>query len=281
LVTEHIVITGRSGAGVSTTAVNLSAALAEQGYRVAHLGYDRRRISTGLLRGNAPLQAACGNACKEACDDRKLHCALGFQDILCIECGVDGEAEIAPEFAAVRCMELMARFEPDFVVHDIAGEPATVLPFLRNEDEPTRVFIVASADFSALTTLNLFLDTFNADESSTSRRFGGVVANNISGPFFESLVEDFTRQVGTKPLASIPRSLLVSVGEYGSQSVIESAPRSHISSVYRKLARLVAQDLAVGTPRPLDATAFNVWLQKWSDITEELECGLVRDGAAI
>ena len=81
---EHLVITGRSGAGVSTTAVNLSAALAEQGYRVAHLGYDRRRISTGLLRGRAPLKAACGNGCKEPCSDTKIHCALGFQDILCI-----------------------------------------------------------------------------------------------------------------------------------------------------------------------------------------------------
>jgi nitrogenase iron protein NifH len=279
-VTEHIVITGRSGAGVSTTAVNLSAALTEQGYRVAHLGYDRRRISTGLLRGSAPLQAACGNACKEACDDKKLHCALGFGDILCIECGVDGEADIAPQFAAVRCTELMARFRPDFVVHDISGEPDTVLPFLRNENEATRIFVVASADFAALTTLNLFLATF-AGAGDQGRRFGGVVANNISGPFYESLVEDFTREAGAKAFASVPRSLLVSAGEYGSQTVIESAPQSHISSVYRKLARLVALDLPVGTPRSLDAGAFAVWLQKWSDITEELECGLVRDGAAI
>jgi nitrogenase iron protein NifH len=276
-VTEHLVITGRSGAGVSTTAVNLSAALAEQGYRVAHLGYDRRRISTGLLRGSSPLQATCANACKEPCNDKKLHCALGFEDILCIECGIDEEAEAAPLFAAVRRMELMARFRPDFVVHDIAGEPESVLPFLLNEDEPTRVFVVASADFAALTTLNLFLAAL-AGESCNSKRFGGIVANNITGPFFESLVEDFTREAGTRSLVSVPRSLLVSAGEYGGQTVIESAPQSHISSVYRKLSRLVVQDLAAGMPQSLDFTA---WLQKWAEITEELECGLVRDGAAI
>jgi nitrogenase iron protein NifH len=276
-VTEHLVITGRSGAGVSTTAVNLSAALAEQGYRVAHLGYDRRRISTGLLRSSSPLQATCANACKEACNDKKLHCALGFEDILCIECGVDEEAESAPEFAALRRMELMARFRPDFVVHDIAGEPESVLPFIHNEDEPTRVFVVASADFAALTTLNLFLATF-AGESCNSRRFGGIVANNITGPFFESLVEDFTRGAGTRSLVSVPRSLLVSAGEYAGQTVIESAPQSHISSLYRKLSRLVVQDLAVGTPHSLN---FSVWQQKWAEIAEELECGLVRDGAAI
>ena len=275
--TEHLVITGRSGAGVSTTAVNLSGALAEQGYRVAHLGYDRRRISTGLLRSSSPLQATCANACQEARNDKKLHCALGFEDILCIECGVDEEAKSVPEFAALRRMELMARFQPDFVVHDIAGEPESVLPFLLNEDEPTRVFVVASADFAALTTLNLFLATF-ARERCHNKRFGGIVANNITGPFFESIVEDFTREAGTSSLASVPRSLLVSAGEYGGQTVIESAPQSHISSVYRKLSRLVVQDLAVGMPHSLD---FSVWLQKWAEITEELECGLVRDGAAI
>jgi nitrogenase iron protein NifH len=280
LVTERIVITGRSGAGVSTTAVNLSAALAEQGYRVAHIGYDRRRISTGLLRGSAPLQVACGEACKDGCDDPKPQCALGFGGILCIECGVEGEADIAPQFAGAGCRELMARFRPDFVVHDVAGEPDTVLPFLRSENEPARVLVVASADFAALTTLNQFQATV-AGAAEPSRRFGGVVANNISGPFFESLVEDFTREAGAKVFASVPRSLLVSAGAYGGQTVIESAPQSHISSVYRKLARLVALDLPVGTPRSLDGPAFSVWLQKWSDITEELECGLVRDGAAI
>ena len=160
MATEHLVITGRSGAGVSTTAVNLSAAIAEQGYRVAHLGYDRRRVSTELLRGRAPLKAACGGACRERCSTTKFHCAMGVNDILCIECGGDGDADLAPELTVLRGMELMERFCPDFVVHDIAGEPETVLPFLHGDDEPMRLFVVTPADFAALTTLNMFLDAF-------------------------------------------------------------------------------------------------------------------------
>ena len=278
---EHLVITGRSGSGVSTTAVNLSAALAEQGHRVAHLGYDRRRISTGLLRGRGILKAACGNACKDPCNDTKYHCAIGFEDILCIECGVDGEADNAPDFAVVRRMELIARYRPDFVIHDISGDPETVLPFLRNEGEPTRLFVVASADFASLTTLNQFLGSF-APGSEHPSTFGGVIANNMSGPFSESLVDDFNREAGTKPCVSIPHSLMVSAGEFGSQTVMESAPQSHLSSVYRKLARLVVQRLgAVGTPLSLDAASYAAWLRKWSEITEELESGMVRDGAAI
>jgi len=279
MVTEHLVVTGKSGTGVSTTAVNLSAALAEQGYRVAHLGYDRRRLSTGLLRGITPLEPACGRADHHACQDAKAHCALGFQGVLCIECGVDDEAERLPEFAQVCRMELIASFKPDFVVHDFAGEPEYVMQFLRNDGEATRLFLVASADFAALTTLNEYLGVMGDETSAT--QFGGIVANNISGPFFESLVDDFMRQTGTSPLVSIPRSLMISAGEYVNQSVLESAPQSHLSSVYRKLARLVAQGLAPAAPRPFDAAAYMAWLQKWNDITEELEHGLVRDGAAI
>lgn len=280
MATEHIVVAGRSGAGVSTTAVNLSAAVAEQGYRVAHLGYDRRRISTALLRGQAPLKAACGNACETACNDAKVHCAIGYRDILCIERGVDGEADLAPEFGLLRRLDLLARFAPDFVVHDIAGDPETVLPFLRNEDEPARLFVVTTADYAAITTLNLFLDAV-ASDLPNGIRFGGLIANNISGAFFDTLVHDFARETGTKPIASVPHSLMVSVAEFSNQTVLESAPQSHLSSVYRKLARLAVQGFSAGSPTPLDASALAEWQRKWTEITEELESGMVRDGAAI
>jgi nitrogenase iron protein NifH len=279
MTTEHIVVTGRSGAGVSTSAVNLSAALAEQGYRVAHLGYDRHRNSTGLLRGQAPLKACCGSAC----DEVRFHCAIGFQDILCIECGYDGDAGDAgpsPEFAALCRTELIARSRPDFVVHDISGDPDTVLPFLRTEGEPARILVVTSASLAALATLNHFIGAVTSGWPEGCR-FGGVISNNISGSFFEALVDDFTRQVATKPMVMVPYSLMVSFGEYGSRTVIESAPQSHLSSVYRKLARLVVQGFPIEAPQFLPAGKFAAWQRTWSEITEELESGLVRDGAAI
>lgn len=74
---------------------------------------------------------------------------------------------------------------------------------------------------------------------------------------------------------------MVSVAEFSNQTVLESAPQSHLSSVYRKLARLAVQGFAAGSPVSLDAAALADWQRKWSEITEELEWGLVRDGAAI
>ncbi|GFO61345.1 nitrogenase iron protein [Geomonas silvestris] len=277
---EHLIITGKSGAGVSTTAVNLSAALAEHGYRVAHLGYDRRHLSSALLRGDSALETGCGFAGEAACQAARLQCAQGYRDILCVECGAAADNDATPEFGALCRLELLDRYRPDFVVHDISGEPTDVLPFLRTEGEAARVIVVVSADFGALTTLNLFLEFFAAG-AALGWRYGGLVGNNITGSFFESIVDDFLRRTGTSAFASIPHSLMVSAGEYLKQSVVESAPQSHLSSVYRKLARLVAQGLVPAVPQPFPPEAFAGWLQKWSEITEELECGLVRDGAAI
>ncbi len=295
MTTEHLVVTGRSGAGVSTTAVNISAALAEQGHRVAHLGYDRHRFSSYLLRGQSPLKAACGDGCQEACDVGKFHCAGGFREILCIECGDEGEggmggeggegaeageAGTAQEFSAPGRMALVSRFNPDFVVHDIAGEPDALLPLLRNQGASTRIFLVTSASFASLTTLNRHLGALGKS-GETGSRFGGIIANDISGSFFGELVDDFARAAGTRPLVMVPHSLMVSVAEYGGQTVIESAPGSHLSSVYRKLARLVVKEAQGQQPTFVDADAFAAWRRKWREIIEELESGMVRDGAAI
>jgi nitrogenase iron protein NifH len=186
----------------------------------------------------------------------------------------------ASNFAMVRRLEPISRISPDFVVHDISGDPETVLPFLATAGEPTRIFVVASADFASLPTLNRFLAALG-QEGGHPGSFGGVIANNMSGPFSASLVDDFSREAGTKPIVSVPHSLMVSAGEYGGQTVIESAPKSYLSSVYRKLARLVVQRVDVGTIRSLDAATYAGWLKKWSEIIEELESGMVRDGAAI
>ena len=277
MATEHLVITGRSGAGISTTAANLSAALAEQGHRVAHVGYDRQGMSDGVLRGRTPLLPADADDCP---DDRRVLCAIGFHGILCLDPGLHRGTAIAPRTPLFRRARILTDFRPDFVVHDLAGAPETVLPLLMDEEGPMRLFVVTSADFSALATLNLFIDAF-ASQDRYDLRFGGLVANNIAGPVFESLVDDFTREAGSKPIVTLPRSLAVSTGEYLRQTVIESAPHSSLSNLYHKLASLVVQGLGGALPHPVGGAAFAAWQKRWSGIIEELDSGMVRNGAAI
>ena len=84
---KHIAIYGKGGIGKSTTTSNISAALAEQGYRVIQIGCDPKSDSTNTLRGNTYLPTVLdslreGN--KIHLDDISIK---GFGGVLCIESG--------------------------------------------------------------------------------------------------------------------------------------------------------------------------------------------------
>jgi len=272
---EHIVIAGRSGVGNSTTAVNISAALAEEGYRVAHVGYDPRRLSTAPLRGAAEL-VACGKECLEG----RAACVVGYRGILCVEAGNGDERNGGAVFGRLCRFEALAKHELDFVIHDISGEPETVLSFISETDESWRLFVVTSADIASIHTLNTFLARFN-DRGRGRGRFGGVIANNLSGPFFESVVGDFIRETGAHLVANVPRSMMVSVGEFCTLPLVQVAPQGHVTAVYRKIARAVASGKEARIPGYLDDSALAAWSLRWREIIDELENGIVRDGAAI
>ncbi|AJE02152.1 P-loop NTPase family protein [Geobacter pickeringii] len=275
MVPEHIVIAGRSGIGNSTTAVNISAALVEERYRVAHVGYDPRRLSTAPLRGAAEL-VACGEECLRG----SAACVVGHRGILCIEAGNGDDEGGNAVFGSLCHFEEIARHRLDYVIHDISGEPGTVLSFLADTDEPWRLFVVTSADIASIHTLNDFIAQFNGLKPGKGR-FGGVIANNLSGPFFESVVGDFIRETGAHLVANIPRSMMISVGEFCTLPLVEVAPQGHVTAVYRKIAHTVAGGKDAKIPSHLDERALAEWSHRWREIIEELDSGIVRDGAAI
>lgn len=270
---EHIVIAGRSGVGNSTTAVNISAALAEERYRVAHVGYDPRRLSTAPLRGQGEL-VACGEGCLKG----RAACVVGYRGILCIEAGNGDEGEAV--LGRLCHFEEIARHHLDYVIHDISGGPETVLSFLSETDEPWRLFVVTSADIASIHTLNDFIARFKGVKNGNGR-FGGVIANNLSGPFFESVVGDFIRETGAHLVANIPRSMMISVGEFCTLPLVEVAPLGHLTAVYRKIARAVTDGKDARIPSHLGDRALAAWSLRWREIIDELEGGIVRDGAAI
>lgn len=272
---EHIVIAGRSGVGNTTTAVNISAALAEERYRVAHVGYDPRRLSTAPLRGQGEL-VACGAECLKG----SAACVVGYRGILCVEAGNGDEGEGEVELGRLCHFEEIARHSLDYVIHDISGGPETVFSFLSETDEPWRLFVVTSADIASIHTLNEFIAQFNGLKNGKGR-FGGVIANNLSGPFFESVVGDFICETGAHLVANIPRSMMISVGEFCTLPLVDVAPQGHVTAVYRKIARAVSGGKEARIPSHLDDSALAAWSRRWREIIEELESGIVRDGAAI
>jgi nitrogenase iron protein NifH len=142
-----------------------------------------------------------------------------------------------------------------------------------------RVLAVTTADMASIQAANelfMWLNTIAAVNCS----FAGVVANNLSGPLYESIVSDFTTEAGTALVARTSHSLMVYVSDVYSRTLIESAPHSHLAYAFRKLARGILES-GVARPRPLERDALKRWSLKWGEIIAELETGVVSNGSGI
>ncbi|UPU37453.1 ATPase [Geomonas paludis] len=272
---RHIVIAGKSGTGKSTVAANLGGALAEAGRRVLLVGYDSHRSSAGTLSGGNEMEALPGWLHGE---DVPLY-ARGYRGTLCLEAGAAVARREELE-KALLAHPLVESFQPEYVLHDFTWESGGDVRLPAGVDGVVGLVAVTSADRCSLQVVNGLFAWLNTIAAANTR-LGGVVANNLSGPLQEAIVSDFAAQTGTSVLATIPHSIMVSVSDFYGQTLLESAPFSHVTYAYRKLARNLSEGGALRRPKALDDHAMQRWAGKWGSIIAELETGVVNGGLGI
>ncbi len=139
---------------------------------------------------------------------------------------------------------------------------------------------MTSGDITAINVINELFTWLNTVTSSNCR-FGGVIINNLKGPFYESMISDYVARTRTSIVANIPHSLMVSVSDFYNKTLIEAAPGSHNAYIYRRLAQQIIDSGVVARPVFLRDEELSRWAFEWGEIITELETGIVKDGSNI
>jgi nitrogenase iron protein NifH len=285
---KHMAIYGKGGIGKSTTTSNISAALAEAGYKVIQIGCDPKSDSTNTLRGNHYLPTVL-DSMREG---KKVHLAdisaSGYGGVLCIESGgpVPGVGCAGRGInAAVNLLQdlnLFEEYKPDYVLYDVLGDVVCGGFAVPIRDGITdRAYVVSSSDFMAIYAANNLFKAINKYAPSGGAKLGGIIANGLTAGYSRAIVDDFTAKTGTKTVAYVPRSLVVSQSELFGKTVIEANPKSKHANIYRALSRYIAESEDLVVPNPLGVGELRDWARGWGDKIYDTETGVVQDSLGI
>ncbi len=285
---KHIAIYGKGGIGKSTTTSNISAALAEAGYRVIQIGCDPKSDSTNTLRGNNYLPTVL-DSLREG---NKIHLddisVKGFKGVLCIESGgpVPGVGcagrGINASVNLLQELNLFEEFKPDFVLYDVLGDVVCGGFAVPIRDGITdRAYVVSSSDFMAIYAANNLFKAINKYAPTGGAKLGGVIANSITAGYSKSIIDDFTSKTGTSVAGYVNRSIVVQQSELYGKTVIEANPTSEQADIYRNLAKHIAENEDLVVPSPLGAGELRDWAREWGDKIYNLESGVVAGAEVI
>lgn len=280
---QQIAIFGKGGAGKTTIAANLSAAMAEAGKRVLLVGCSPTADSSYLLLGKASPHTLLDSNAGTPTD----LVAYGYRNIGCIEAGDFHQSEpcasrsIAESLQNLNRLGVMKHYAADVVLYDITGDIGCGGVALLGDLAIETALLVASADFQSMFAANRCATVISRVLPGTTL---ALVANGNVSSFEDSLVADYARRIGLPLAAAIPRSLVVRHSELYGKTVIEAAPLSTHAYAYRRLATWLT-NLPLGDSgkplRPLSFDELKTWARSWGERLGELEFGIIQDGAGI
>ncbi|AND84863.1 AAA family ATPase [Clostridium tyrobutyricum] len=286
--TKHIAIYGKGGIGKSTTTSNISAALAESGYKVIQIGCDPKSDSTNTLRGGNYLPTVLDSLRESNNVKLKDISEEGFGGVLCIEAGgpVPGVGcagrGINAAVSVLQELDLFEKYKADYVLYDVLGDVVCGGFAVPIRDGITdRAYVVTSSDFMAIYAANNLFKAINKYAPTGGAKLGGIIGNGLSANYSKSIVDDFAKKTGTKVAGYVPRSLIVSQSELYGKTVIEANPKSEHANIYRNLAKFIAEDEDLSVPNPLSVNELRDWAREWGDKIYKFDSRIVEGPASI
>ena len=281
--TKQLAIYGKGGIGKSTTTSNLSAALADMGYKVMQFGCDPKADSTNTLRDGSYIPSVLELLRDKSSVDAHDAIFRGYNGIYCVEAGGPAPGVgcagrgITTAVQLLKQQRIFDELELDYVIYDVLGDVVCggfAVPI--REGIAEHVFTVSSSDFMAIYAANNLFKGIQKYSNSGGALLGGVIANSINNSFQEKIIQDFVERTKTKVVEVIPRSITVTQSELGGKTTIEAAPTSEQAGVYRELARKIVEHEVSHVPAPLEQAELRSWASSWADQLIAQETGEVR-----
>ncbi len=279
---KQIAIYGKGGIGKSTTTSNITAALAEMGYKVMQFGCDPKADSTNTLRGGSYIPTVLDLLRERGSFD--VHEAIfeGFRGLYCVEAGGPAPGVgcagrgITTAVSLFKQQRIFEELDLDYVIYDVLGDVVCggfAVPI--REGIAEHVFTVSSSDFMSIYAANNLFKGIQKYSKTGGALLGGVIANSINNPFQKKILDDFVERTKTQVMQYIPRSLTVTQSELKGKTTIEAQPNSAQAEIYRELARKIDAHTQSTVPSPLEPQELRDWADQWADLLVRIEAGEV------
>jgi len=256
---KQIALYGKGGIGKSTTAANLSAALAEMGLSVLQIGCDPKRDSTRMLMHGSWIPTVLDQVRegREASITPDQVVYQGFSGVRCVEAGGPEPGVGCAGRGIIATFQLLERLDSltgDVIVYDVLGDVVCggfAMPM--REGYAEEVYLVTSGELMSLYAANNICRAIArlAGRVRSRCRLAGVIGNGAGQAGEEALVRAFADRIHSR---LIPRDPVVQRAEIHRMTVIEFAPDSAQAGVYRDLARSIIgnSELVIPTPLSMD-----------------------------
>ena len=249
---KQIALYGKGGIGKSTTAANLSAALAGERLDILQIGCDPKHDSTRMLMHGTWIPTVLDLIRERGDENITVDDVVyrGFRGVRCVEAGGPEPGIGCAGRGIIATFQLLERL--DALKGDVIVCGGFAMPM--REGYAQEIYLVTSGELMSIYAANNIAKAIARLSRRVRSRctLGGVICNakNIEGE--EDLVREFARRINSRLIAYIPRDRVVQVAELNRQTVVEYAPESDQAAVYQELGRTIYGNRKTSIPTPLE-----------------------------